>query len=134
MFLKVPFGIEPEFTLELDIVVPYCTGLVMLKGLKGSVNLPQGLIGFTLICKDFQGLKEIFLTKKISSQYWQIKIENVRRNKLTKLAKNKLKLGKFVKVVLVVMVPDIPVGLYKFFPEKANLKTVMFVLLNYFTF
>ena len=54
------------------------------------------------------------MTKKISSQYWQIKIENIRRNKLTKWAKNKLKLGKFVKVVLVVMVPDIPVGLYKF--------------------
>ena len=63
-FLKVPFGIEPECTLELDIVVPYHTGIVMLKGLKGSVNLPQDLIGFTLICRDFQELKEIFLTEK----------------------------------------------------------------------
>ena len=54
MFLKVPFGIEPEFTLELDIVVPYCTGLVMLKGLKGSVNLPQGLIGFPLFVRIFR--------------------------------------------------------------------------------
>ena len=26
---------------------------------KGSENLPQGFAGLTLICKDFQGMKEI---------------------------------------------------------------------------
>ena len=45
---------------------------------KGSVNLPQGFLGLTMIYKDFQGMNEInYFCQKISSQSWQkISLQN----------------------------------------------------------
>ena len=52
---------------------------------KGSVNLPQGFVGLTLIgqnFKDFQGMKEIIhFCQKISSQNWQkISLQSLKKN------------------------------------------------------
>ena len=72
------------------------TKLSIITRSKGSVNLPQGFVGLTLICKDFKGFSRnernnIFLPKKNFTRLAKIKF--------TKLTK-KINLPDFPKIYL----------------------------------